>query len=595
MNGWMGSLLFVDLTEGRSWTEVPDPALLRAYLGARGLGVRLLADRAPRGLSPFAPEMPLIFATGPITSTPLHTAGRYAVISRSPLTGTVCDGSSGGSFGVWFKGTGHDALIVTGRADAPVYLLITENGVEIRDATALWGRDTHETRDAVLAACPRGTRVASIGPPGERGGLMAAIMNDNDRAIGRGGLGAVMGAKNLKAVAVCGKRRPAVADPDRVDDLKRITKKVIKKNPVTSDALPTLGTSVLVNVINEHGMFPTRNFQEGVFNDAEGISGEKIAERILVRKTACYGCIIACGRKTRTATQSGEGPEYETAWSFGAQCGVNDLEAVTHANYACNRLGLDTISVGSTIGCAMELVQRGALEADLRWGDADAVVSLVDDIALGRGLGERLARGSKRLAADCGMPELSMAVKGMELPAYDPRGVQGQALAYATSNRGGCHMRAYLVGSEILGQPWPMDRFSIEGKPEMVAFFQDLSTAVDCLTLCRFTQFAMTVDHFADYVTAVTGEAMGGDELLAVGERVWTLERLFNNREGFTRDDDALPPRFTEEPLTVGGSRGRVVQLQPMLDAYYRHRGWDEGGRPTPETLTRLGLEPLPE
>lgn len=594
MHGWMGKLLHIDLGARTSHTEDWDPALLRGYLGGRGLGVKLYTDATGAGQDPLAPDNRLIFATGPLTSTALHTTGRFAVISRSPLTGTICDANSGGSWGVWFKGTGHDAVIITGAADTPLYLLITPDGVEFRDAADLWGKDCPTTRDTVIAACPKGTRVASIGPAGENRVLLAAIMNDNDRALGRGGMGAVMGSKNLKAIAVCGKQRPTLADPDECAALTKITKKVLKKNPVTSSALPTLGTSVLVNVINEHGMFPTRNFQEGVFNDAEGISGEKIAERILIKKTACYGCFIACGRKTRTATRSGEGPEYETAWSFGAQCGVSDLEAVAHANYTCNELGLDTISAGSVIGLAMELVQRGKLDADLHWGDADKMLQLVEDMAYQRGLGAELGEGTKRFGERYGAPELAMQSKGMEYPAYDPRGAQGQALAYATSNRGGCHMRAYLIGTEILGQPWPMDRFSIEGKPEMVVLFQDMSAAVDSLIQCRFVQFAMNPDHFAATTRAVTGLDIDGEEFLAIGERIWNLERLFNNREGFCRADDSVPPRFLDEPLLTGGSRGRVVQLDEMLAKYYAHRGWDDQGVPEAETLSKLGLEPLP-
>ena len=369
-------------------------------------------------------------------------------------------------------------------------------------------------------------------------------MNDKDRAAGRGGMGAVMGSKNLKAIAANGSRPVAISDPEGYKTLTALIERMVDKNPVTGKSLQVLGTSVLVNIINAHGMFPTENFRRGMFNDAEGTSGEKIAETLLQRQSACYKCPIGCGRTTRTKDKHGEGPEYETVWAFGAHLGISDLTAITEANYACNELGLDTITMGSTIGCAMELCETGAWKENLRWGDAGKLLGWVTDTAFQRGIGAELALGSKRLAAKYGRPELAMQVKGMEIPAYDPRGAQGMALSYATSNRGGCHMRAYMISPEILGHPVFLDRFSIAGKAEIVALFQDISALVDSTVLCRFLQFAMGISTFTEMLRVVTGLDFSDEELLKIGRRIYTLERLFNNRAGFGRRDDTLPPRF---------------------------------------------------
>ncbi|MDI7268752.1 MAG: aldehyde ferredoxin oxidoreductase family protein, partial [Myxococcota bacterium] len=589
MNGWMGRILKVDLGGRRvEPLDVGDDAR-RRYLGGRGLGVRLHADLCAPTVDPFSPENPLVFMTGPLTATRVPTCGRYQVVSRSPLTGTIFDSSSGGTFGAALKRTGIDGLVVTGAAGSPVYLLVTDEGIEFRDAGRLWGADTHVARDEIAAETGGKASVASIGPAGERRVPMAAIMNDKDRAAGRGGLGAVMGSKNLKAIAAAGSRQVGVADPDGLKAVLARVDRLLDKNAVTGKSLQILGTAVLVNLINEHGMFPTENFRRGVFNDAEGVSGEKIAETILTKRSACHACPIACGRATKTSKEEGEGPEYESVWAFSAHCGVNDLDAATHANYACNRLGLDTISTGGTIGCAMELSALGLLPEAVRWGDAARVVSLVEEIAYCRGLGAELAQGSRRLAERYGRPELAMQVKGLELPAYDPRGAQGQALAYATSNRGGCHMRAFLIAPEILGMPCFVDRFSTAGKADLAILLQDLSAAVDSTVLCRFLQFALGLDTFADLLARVTGMDCTPDELLSVGTRIYNLERLLNCRAGLERKDDLLPRRFLEERLDDGPSRDRVVRLDEMLDEYYRRRGWDADGRPTAETLRRLG------
>ncbi len=589
MNGWMGKIIKVDLITGKQEIIAVDESLRRKYLGGRGLGVKLYTKICSPFTDPFSSENALIFLTGPLTGTVL-TSGRYQVISRSPLTTTICDSSSGGNFGALLKGTGIDGIIIQGKSAKPVYLYITEAGVEIRNAEHLWGKDTHETRYMIMNETSTKASIACIGPAGENKVLFASIMNDRDRAFGRGGFGAIMGSKNLKAIATYGTKTISVRYPNKLKDLLFRIDRLVDKNPVTGKAIKVLGTSVLVNVINAHGMFPTRNFKYGVFNDAEGISGEKIAESIVQKKSACYKCPIACGRSTKTANRQGEGPEYETVWAFGAQLGINDLKAITEANYTCNELGLDTISTGNTIGCAMELSEVGAFPYNLKWGDAKKIVGIVEDIAYKRGIGVELALGSKRLSEKYGRQELSMQVKGMELPAYDPRGAQGQALAFATSNRGGCHMRAYMIAPEILGQPVFLDRFSTKGKPEIVVLLQDFSAFVDSMILCRFLQFPLGVSTFTEILNCVTGMELTDEEVLKIGKRIYTLERDFNAKAGFTREDDMLPSRFLTEKFSEGPSRNRVVKLDEMLDKYYFIRGWDSNGIPTQKTIEELDI-----
>jgi len=590
MNGWMGEILRVNLSASKIFHQKLDENIAKKFLGGRGLGIKVLYDELKPKTNPLSPENKIIFATGPVTGTRAPTSGRYCVVSKSPLTGTIFDSHSGGFWGPELKFAGYDAIIIEGRAEAPVYIWINNETIEIRDASEVWGQDTHTTTEKLMKETDSNAKVACIGPAGERQVLLAAIINDKHRAAGRGGLGAVMGSKNLKAVVVRGTSRVDAADEEEFSEIFDESLMVIRKNPITDKSLPTLGTAVLVNLVNEHGMYPTRNFQEGVFEDAEGISGEKITETILVGRRACYACTIACGRVTKTSEKEGEGPEYETVWAFSAQCGVNDLISVTHANYLCNELGLDTISTGNTIGCAMEMSQKGFLKEKIEFGDAHKLVELVKKIALREGIGKELAEGSKRFAEKYGCPELAMQVKGLEVPAYDPRGAQGHALAYATSNRGGCHLRAYLIGPEILGTPALVDRFKPDGKADLVVNFQNLFAALDSMILCVFTSFALNPNHYAKLLTTITGLTFTDEDLMKIGERVWNLERLFNIREGFGRRDDTLSPRFLKTPLPEGGSRGRTVFLDKMLKEYYDLRGWDSKGAPLKSKLRELGI-----
>ncbi|MEW6547816.1 MAG: aldehyde ferredoxin oxidoreductase family protein [Bacillota bacterium] len=599
MYGWTGRMLRVDLTAGTATAEELCPHDLHVFVGARGLGSKLLYDAGAYDVDPFAPENPLIFATGPLTGTYAPSAGRYNVLCRSPLTGAIAASNSGGYWAPELKFAGFDLIYVTGKAAAPVYLWVHDGKAEIRPADGLWGKTVSETEYAVRARTHPEAKVACIGPAGERLVRIACVVNDRSRAAGRSGVGAVMGSKNLKAIAVRGTGPVRVADKEAFKAARKRAMEKILTHPVTSAGLPAYGTAVLVNVINAHGAFPTRNFQTGVFPEADRISGETLAKEYLVRKKACFACSMACGRPTAIPSGpyrgAGEGPEYEAAWALGADCGVSDLAAVTHANWQCNEMGIDPISYGATLACAMELYQRGYLSKEqagreLRWGDGHLLVEGVRLTAFREGIGNLLAEGSYRMASEFGHPELAMTAKKQEYPAYEPRAVQGIGLSYATSNRGGCHVRGYTIAPEVLGIPEKLDPLVADNKAFWVKTFQDATALVDSSGLCLFVTFAIGVPEIADLLAAATGEAYTAESGLLAGERVWNLERMFNLKAGFTRADDTLAPRLLSEPMPEGPARGQVSRIDLMLPEYYRLRGWDEEGRPTEATLARLGL-----
>jgi aldehyde:ferredoxin oxidoreductase len=588
----MGRILRIDLSEKKISSQPLTNERAELFLGGRGLGAEILFRELQNGIDPLSPENKLIFATGPLTGTGAPTSGRYSVTTRSPLTGTIFDSNSGGHFGVQLKRSGWDAVVLDGRADRPSYIWIHDDATEIRNADHVWGLDTHATEDTVKSETHKDAKVACIGPAGERQVLISSIINDKHRAAGRGGVGAVMGSKNLKAIAVLGNREPTIANKEEFAVAARMSLEAISKNPVTKDSLPNYGTAVLVNIMNEIGALPTFNFQRGYYEDADAISGETIRERLLEKRVACDACTIACGRATKIpgSDRQGEGPEYETVWAFGAACGVRDLEGIAEANYLCNEYGLDTISTGSTIACAMELSASGHLSGGPRFGDAEAMVNCVRLIGERSGIGNELAEGSLRLARRHGHPECSMSVKGLEMPGYDPRGIQGMGLAFATSNRGACHLRGYMISAEVLGNPCLVDRFKTDGKASLTILLQDISAATDSMVLCRFSQFAMNPGHYAHLLQTATGVPFTAMDLISIGERIYNLERIFNARDGFSRKDDSLPMRLLETPLPEGHSKNTTVALDLMLDEYYRLRGWTADGVPTTSTLSEVKL-----
>ena len=592
MNGWNGKILEIDLATLTHNAYPLAMEMAHQFIGGRGLGARLLWDMVGSEVDPLSPDNVLIFTNGPLTGTGYQTSNRFSVSTKSPLTGTILDANSGGFWGMQFKKTGYDVMVVRGKAEKSVWIEIKEGEVLFHDASNLWGLGVFAVTEK-LGQDNNKRNVLCIGPAGENLSRIAAIMVDRERALARGGTGAVMGSKNLKAIVVEGKDRPEIEDKERFKFMLYETRKLLAASPLTSQALPEFGTLVLMNIMNNVGALATRNHQQTQFEGAEAISGEELTEKYLVKNTACWACPIGCTRFSKTDKVEGEGPEFETTWAFGAQCGVDDLAAIIEVNSVCNDLGVDTISAGSTIACAMELSEKGYLDSDLRFGRADLLMRSVEDMVYRRDLGADMADGSLRLATKYGHPELSMTAKGMEMPAYDPRGLQGQGLLYATSNRGGCHMRGNMIGLEVLGLPKLIDRFQVQGKSSFVILHQNSNAAIDSLVVCKFTNLGVADEYFARVLSAVTGTPYSTGDMIKAGERIWNLERLYNIREGFTSKDDTLPPRLLTEAPLEGPSKGWVSHLEPMLKEYYRTRGWDENGVPTPRKLTELGLASL--
>jgi aldehyde:ferredoxin oxidoreductase len=516
----------------------------------------------------------------------------------------VGSGNSGGNWGPYLKFSGYDAVVVRGISKEPVYLSIVNGKAELVKAPEIWGMTVHAVTDELTERTgdPKKTSVACIGPAGENLVPFAGIMNDKYRTAGRTGLGAVMGSKKLKAIVVLGNQRVEPANPELLKERVADSMKKIRENPVTSPngGLHTYGTAVLVNIINEHGAYPTRNFQEAYFPDADEQSGETLVKKYLTGRYGCWGCPIVCGRKSDVpdgpfSIRNTEGPEYETIFAFGANCGIKELDALVKANHLCDELGLDTISMGDTIACAMELVEKGKIPEEklhgmnLRFGDAGSMIESIWRTAYRAGIGADLSLGSKKLAEKYGASELSITVKGLELPAYDPRAIQGIGLNYATANRGGDHVYGYMISPEILGLPEKLDPYSNEDKPKWTIILQDLTSAINSSVVCLFTSFALGLPEYAGMLAAITGFDLDAEKLLKLGERVTNLERLMNNMYGLDRKEDILPKRLTQEPIPAGPSKGQVSHVPEMIDEYYRLRGWIDG-KPTAEKLKELGI-----
>jgi aldehyde:ferredoxin oxidoreductase len=613
---WAGKILRVDLTKGTVKSEPTNMDWARAYLGSRGLGTKYIVNEVDPKVDPLSPANKLIWATGPLTGTMASTGGRYTVITKGPLTGAIACSNSGGYWGAELKMAGWDMVIFEGKSAKPVYLFIEDDKAELRDAAHLWGQSVWHTEETIKKQHQDPLiRVSSIGLAGENQVLFAAVVNDLHRAAGRSGVGAVMGSKNLKAIAVRGTKGVGnIADPKEFMKVTKEKKKILADNAVTGQGLPTYGTQVLMNVINEIGALPTRNHKDSQFEGAKDISAEAMAtprksdgKAQLVTNQACFGCTIACGRISKIDQKhfsvenkpqywgATGGLEYEAAWALGAANGVNDIEALQYANTICNEQGMDPISFGATIGAVMELYEMGVLKKEQigiesPFGSARALCELADMTANGTGFGKEIGQGSKRLCAKYGHPELSMSVKGQEFPAYDARGIQGMGLTYATSNRGACHLRSYTVASEVLGIPVKTDPLTAEGKPELVIAFQDATAAFDSAGICIFTSFAWGLADVAPQVAAACGPEFTLENMAKIGERIWNMEREFNNKAGFTNKDDNLPPRLLNEATKTGPAKGLVSKLPEMLPKYYAARGWNADGTLKPETRTRLGL-----
>lgn len=611
MSGWTGKLLRVDLTQGTSSVEdIPRP-WLTDYVGGRGLGDRYLYEELDPNVDPLSPENKLIFATGPLTGTPVPCGARYMVITKGALTGAITTSNSGGHWGPELKFAGYDLLILEGRAPTPSYLFIYDDHVEVRDAAAYWGRGVFDTEDGLRSELGiPSLRVASIGPAGENLVRFACIMNDKHRAAGRSGVGTVMGSKNLKAIAVRGTGGVPIANPQAFMQAVWEMRAAMQDNPGRK-SFTELGTAATIDMTQAFGGLPTRNFNEGQFDEYENLNGNTIRDTRLVANKACFACTIACGRVTRLDgaadkymvnmhprnwRTAGEGPEYETAWALGADTGVGDLDAVLKANWLCNDLGMDPISMGATLAAGMELYENGVVgdeqvEIPMKFGSPEALVRLVEATAYREGFGDELAEGSKRMGEKFGRPEVFMGSKGQEFPAYDPRGFQGMGVAYATCNRGGCHLRAWTPGPETSGA---MDPHTPDGKGEWVANEQNRTTVHDNTGICLFVGGAGgPLEMLVPCTAAATGVDYTIEDFVKIGERTWNLEKLFNLKAGLTKHDDSLPKRLLKEAHKAGPSAGVTVQLDKMLPNYYSERGWDSDGVPTPEKLAELGLSSM--
>ena len=612
--GYAGKILRVDLTQGRFSIEKPDKAVLREYIGGEGLGIKYLYDEVPAGCDPFGPENRLIFMTGPVTGSLAPTSGRHCVTTKSPLTGCQTTSHAGGYWGTQLKLAGYDGIIVQGQSPDPVYMLIDDGEPKLYDAGSIWGRDVFQTDLLVKEELhdPK-LSVTAIGPAGENLVKYASIQNDRDRSAARGGLGAVMGSKKLKAIAVRGTQSFFAADPGKykasMDELLECT----SNNVLSGSLLPKNGITGIMDMINDHGALPTRNHQSGTFEHAHDLSGQKMSKTILTRTRGCYCCNIHCTRLINIPYgpyhgTRGKGPDYDATVAFGSQCGNSNLEAAARANLWCDQYGLDAVTTGETIAWAMELYERGIINRhdtrglDLRFGNHEAMVAMVPKIATRMEFGAVLADGLNEAARRIGKgaEQYIMAVKNLSLPGFEARGSKVMGLQYAVDNRGGDDLRPYgalieCLGfrSKELGMPERFDPLSEADKVQWLLPAQHYSVAVNSLVCCMFTiiGFAVEPGQYARHLSAITGFSYDKDSLLLAGERIWNLQRAFNVREGFTRKDDRLPDRLTTEPAPSGPPAGSTVHLDRMLEAYYEARGWDRDGIPAREKLRSLGLE----
>lgn len=589
----------IDLTTGQIKVEPLDMELAHKFIGGRGLGTKILYDEGVATVDPLSPENKLVYITGPMTGAQAPSTGRYMVCTKSPLTGMIACSNSGGIWGAKLKYAGWDAIIVEGKAPQWTYITIDDDKIQLHDASAYVGMKSEAMDEALREKYGKEASVLNIGPAGEKQVLLAAIMNDKDRAAGRSGVGAVMGSKNLKAIVVKASRKNLdnIADVDALKAAAKRSMDILKANPVTGAGLRQLGTAVLVNIINNIGAFPTYNWQGSYYEKGEDISGEALAEKYLVRAGACHRCPIACGRVIKVGDKVVGGPEYEPLWAYGGNCGNDDLNTIDECNMLCNEYGLDAISTPCTIAAAMELYQKGYIKEEecagvpLEWGSTKALVEWTKRMGDPQTeLDWLMSSGSARLCEHYGHPEISMSVKKQEMPAYDARAVQGIGITYATSNRGGCHVRGYMISPEVLGLPTQLDRTVTTDKATWAKTFQDLTAVIDSMGHCLFTSFAMGAPEYTDLLNAATGTSWTVEQVLEIGDRIYNIERMFNKAAGMKPEDDRLPKRLLEDPVANGPSEGMVSQLPLTLPQYYEARGWLDAF-PTEQTLKKLGLE----
>ncbi|NPV70812.1 MAG: aldehyde ferredoxin oxidoreductase family protein [Firmicutes bacterium] len=618
MYGWARAALTVDLCSGKIERIVPEESVVRKWLGGRGWNGHLLWKMTDASTDPLGPGNPLIFSVGPLTGTLAPGSARYQVTGKSPLTGIFGDANSGGFFGPEMKFCGLDQIVVTGYAETPVYLFVTDEKAELRVARHLWGKTTWETEEAIRSEIGSDlVRVAAIGPAGENLVKFAGIINDTGRAAARTGLGAVMGSKRLKAIALLGNRGVSVSLPDEWDRYYRRARDHIAAAP----AYPMrsrFGTTMLIDTYQLMGVLPSYNNRSGVFARAEDIGCKTLEKRFVKRLIACFCCPVRCSRYYSIEEgpykgTHGEGPEFETLASLGSRCGNSDVEGILALNSKANQLGIDTISLGGVLGFVMECCELGLIRPRdfgsnldcVPWGDVNSMMQLMEDIAYRRGFGDVLAEGVRNISMKIpGSQPYALHVKGLEIPEQEIRALKAWGLGWAVSSRGADHLRAFPVAETTLtpaeakalfGTDEVCNRFSYRGKGRLVKWSEDLSAVSDSLSMCKFVTMSMALpaEVICGLLRAVTGVEYSPEELFPIGERIVNLERLYNLRLGLGRDDDTVPSRFVEEALPEGPSAGHRFQLEPMLDEYYSARGWGSNGRPLPARLAELGLSNL--
>ncbi len=612
LGGFVDRVARIDLTSGTVSYENINDEDARKYLGGRGLGVKYVFDNGP-DVDPLSPDNLLAIMTGPLSGTEVKMSGRLCAVTKSPLTGTITDSHMGGWTAAYMKWSGFDALLFKGKADHPVYVVCENGEATIHDASDLWGKTTHEVHKILLERHEgRYVDAMVVGPAAENGVRFGNWVNKDDRACGRGGTGTVGASKNLKAIVFIGDKdkQPKPADRDAFKEADKVALAAIMDEAnITAPrkgGLSVYGTNVLMNITGSIGALPGYNSQKASFiNDAGEelyghISGEAVREEILVGDPTCHACPVAC--KIEVEVKDGpfkihmESVEYESAWALGANCGLDDKKAIAFMIDQANIYGMDTIELGNVLGVLMEATQKGYGNLNgngLGWGDAQGMVKVIEDIAYGRtAVAKKLGLGAAGAAKAFGHPEIAMSVKGQAIPAYDPRGLKGMGIGYATSNRGACHLRAYTPAAELGVMPFgslKVDPLAWEGKGELVKAFQDFHAVSDSFDICKFSAFAEGIDEYTSQYNTITGQNLSTDELLKAGERIYNLERYYNNLNGFGEGSDYLPKRFLEEPSTAPGSEGQLCELDQMLAEYYAARGWENGVVPEAK-LKELGI-----
>jgi len=584
LGGYADQLARIDLTTGEVKYEGINEEDARKYIGGRGLGVKYVFDNGPQ-VDPLSPDNIICFLVGPLTGTRVNMSGRMAVVTKSPLTGTVTDSHQGGWSGARLKWAGFDGLIFKGKAERPVYAYVEAGKVELKDASDLWGKGVHDTVKILQERHGENVSVVAIGQAGEKQVRFSSWVNENDRISGRGGTGVVGGSKNLKAIVIkAAKKMPKPKDREAFKQAHKDALKAISDSPTTAPrkgGLSVYGTNSLMMAVNTIGALPTKNAQLTSFANAFNISGHHIQQSILVGNPTCHACPVAC--KKEVETEPGkfharmESVEYESAWAFGAACDNDNRDSIPFLIDLCNDYGMDTIEMGNVLAMTMEASEKELIRERVSWGDADKMVELVHKIAKREGIGDTLAEGTERAAKAFGDPSIAMTVKGQAIPAYDPRGLKGMGLGYATSNRGACHVRGYTPASEVVGVPEKTDPLAWQGKGKLLKLFQDFQALSDSFDICKFSTFAENPDHYAAQYSAMAGVPIDADALLTIGERIYNLERHYNNLAGFGEGSDTLPARFLNEPSQSPPSQGHVCELAQMLEEYYAARGWVNG------------------